>query len=90
MVASNSQIVPTFTFDLRVRSLVSGGARRACAGRENIRETKSSDVPDTEGYSLLAPSVFAAFRDQLGLNLQRDTGEVEVLVIDSVQMPTLN
>jgi len=37
-----------------------------------------------------APSIFDAFRDQLGLNLQLETGGVEVLVIDSVEMPTPN
>jgi uncharacterized protein (TIGR03435 family) len=37
-----------------------------------------------------APSVFAAFLDQLGLNLQPETGAVEVLVIDAVEMPTPN
>ncbi len=37
-----------------------------------------------------APSVFVAFRGQLGLNLKAETGPVEVLVIDSVGMPTAN
>jgi uncharacterized protein (TIGR03435 family) len=43
-----------------------------------------------EGIQSPAPSIFNAFRDQLGLNLQAETGPVEVLVIDSVEMPTPN
>ena len=37
-----------------------------------------------------APSIFDAFRQQLGLNLKPETGAVEVLVIESVAMPTPN
>ena len=37
-----------------------------------------------------APSIFDAFREQLGLNLKAETGPVEVLVIDSVEQPTPN
>jgi uncharacterized protein (TIGR03435 family) len=34
------------------------------------------------------PSLRDAFRDQLGLRLEPARGPVEVLVIDSVEMPT--
>jgi uncharacterized protein (TIGR03435 family) len=36
------------------------------------------------------PSVFTAFREQLGLKLEPKTAPVEVLVIDSLSLPSLN
>jgi uncharacterized protein (TIGR03435 family) len=36
------------------------------------------------------PSMSVALREQLGLQLERRTGPIDVLVIDSVQMPTPN
>jgi uncharacterized protein (TIGR03435 family) len=38
----------------------------------------------------LRPSIFVAMRDQLGLILERRTGPIELLVIESVGMPTPN
>lgn len=43
-----------------------------------------------ESIQSSAPSIFAAIRDQLGFTLEPRTGPVEVLVIDSVEMPTPN
>jgi uncharacterized protein (TIGR03435 family) len=37
-----------------------------------------------------APSIFTALREQLGLRLATGKGPVDVLVIDSVQKPTVN
>ena len=35
-------------------------------------------------------TVFTAIKDQLGLTLEPDTRPLEVLVIDSIEMPTQN
>ena len=36
------------------------------------------------------PSIFTAIRDQLGLRLKAERGPVQVVIIDSVQLPTGN
>jgi uncharacterized protein (TIGR03435 family) len=35
-----------------------------------------------------APDIFAAFHDQLGLKIESRQAPIEVLVIDSVEVPT--
>ena len=44
---------------------------------------KTADIPE-------APSISVALREQLGLQLEARTGPVEVLLIESVEMPTPN
>ena len=48
-------------------------------------ETNERPVPASN-----LPSLFDALQEQLGLKLERTSGPVEVLVIDSVEMPTPN
>ena len=47
-------------------------------------------IPGPGGNSPDVPSIFVAMRDQLGLILERRTGPIELLVIESVGMPTPN
>jgi uncharacterized protein (TIGR03435 family) len=49
-----------------------------------------STSPPTNPSSEVAPDIFTAFREQLGLRLNAGRGPVEVLVIDSVQKPRPN
>ena len=55
--------------------------------------TTSGLPPATEERSALitdGPSIFTAIREQLGLHLKSGRGPVEVVVIDDVQMPSVN
>ncbi len=42
----------------------------------------------TDSFDSQAPSIYTAFQEQLGLRLESRRGPFQVLVIDSVQMPT--
>jgi uncharacterized protein (TIGR03435 family) len=46
--------------------------------------------PDTAANNPAGPSLFSAVEEQLGLKLESSRGPVEVLVIDSVQQPSVN
>jgi len=46
--------------------------------------------PRYEKTKLTCPSIFTAVREQLGLRLDRRDAPTEVLVIDSIQLPTEN
>ena len=46
------------------------------------------DLPDPKSANPDLPSFVTALREQLGLKLERARGLVDVLVIDSVEMPT--
>jgi uncharacterized protein (TIGR03435 family) len=50
-----------------------------------LQNVSVSPQPDLAGLSL-----FEALREQLGLRLERQTGPVDVLVIDHVEEPSAN
>ena len=54
-------------------------------GADNNATPDSAPTPDTSG-----PTLFAALEEQLGLKLEPQKGNVETLVIDSVEQPTAN
>ena len=45
-------------------------------------------APELPAIDPDAPSLFTAIQEQLGLKLEAERGPVDVLVIDSVQLPT--
>ena len=76
---------------------------RRCASRTPITETYDIDLeflpdrgfvpaPPPLGVTQTAetPSLLTALQDQLGLKLESERGPVEVIIIDSVQLPTPN
>lgn len=54
-------------------------------GADNNATPDSAPAPDTSG-----PTLFTALEEQLGLKLEPQKGNVETLVIDSVEQPTAN
>lgn len=51
------------------------------------RERRTAGVP---GQNSLSPSIFTAVKEQLGLELKATNAPHDVLVIDSVQRPSVN
>jgi uncharacterized protein (TIGR03435 family) len=53
-------------------------------------------TPNSPNYSpeylrkMRGPTLEEALRDQLGLKLEATTGQVDVLVVDRIEKPTLN
>jgi len=54
-------------------------------GADNNPTPEGAPAPDTSG-----PTLFTALEEQLGLKLESQKGNVETLVIDSVEQPTEN
>jgi uncharacterized protein (TIGR03435 family) len=72
------------TVQMRLNRPVIDATELAGSYEWELRFQSSERIPSA------APSIFDAFREQLGLNLRPESGPVEVLVIDSVEMPTPN
>ena len=68
-------------FDFTLEFAVDGGAASGSAAAAS----PAPIGPDPSG-----PTLFDALQEQLGLRLVSAKGPVEVIVIDSVQKPTLN
>ncbi len=56
----------------------------------DLRWAPEQAVPDGAVRESALPSIFTALEEQLGLKLVPSRGPVEVLVIDSVEMPAPN
>jgi uncharacterized protein (TIGR03435 family) len=64
--------------------------RTGLAGAYDIDLQWTPVRSDGETPSGDAPSIFTALQEQLGLKLALEKDQVEVLVIDKVERPTLN
>jgi uncharacterized protein (TIGR03435 family) len=58
-----------------------------------LRESQSG-IPEqgnsTAAIDSSAPSIYTALQEQLGLKLKSEKGQVEVLVIDHIELPSAN
>lgn len=52
-------------------------------GEPSLPSVDGATAPSTDG-----PSIFAALEEQLGLKLNTERGQVDVLVVDAVSRPT--
>ena len=53
-------------------------------------ETPATQPANREPVDSIGPSIFAAFRQDLGLDFKAETGPVEILVIERAEKPSDN
>jgi len=85
-IVDRTGLTGTFDFDLQY----DGGAAMPLAGLGRGRGPGVAVSPDAPADPAKGPTIFTALQEQLGLRLDAQRGDVDVLAIIGAELPTEN